>query len=73
MPIKAILPPYDDVSKTRREADPWWEIDLNQIHHVHSISKSSFMSIILGTMQTRAGQSVSVSQQQHDIHLNSLH
>jgi hypothetical protein len=27
-------------SKTRREADPWWEVDLGRTHHVHSVSLS---------------------------------
>ena len=28
----------EKLSKTRREVDPWWEIDLNEPVHVHSIS-----------------------------------
>lgn len=34
----AINPPYVIGSKTRREADPWWEVDLGKTIHVHSIS-----------------------------------
>ena len=25
-------------SKSRREVDPWWEVDLMSTHHIHSIS-----------------------------------
>ncbi|RYH28889.1 hypothetical protein EON65_10480 [archaeon] len=34
----AITPPYSQTSKTRREVDPWWEIDFGRYYHVHSIS-----------------------------------
>lgn len=34
----AIIPPYDTASKTRREVDPWWEMDLGRGYRVHSIS-----------------------------------
>ena len=36
----AITPPYEQFSKTRREADPWWEIDFSRSYHVHSLSFS---------------------------------
>jgi hypothetical protein len=34
----ALQPPYQMGSKTRREADPWWEIDLGLTQVVHSLS-----------------------------------
>lgn len=34
----AISEPYTKTSKTRREADPWWEVDLGRPYHVHSLS-----------------------------------
>jgi len=34
----AVNQPYTLASKTRREADPWWEIDLGRKYNVHSIS-----------------------------------
>ena len=34
----AISVPYHRHSRTRREVDPWWELDLGKIHHLHSIS-----------------------------------
>jgi hypothetical protein len=39
-PQNAVLPPYTIGSKTRREADPWWEVDLGSTRHVHSVSIS---------------------------------
>ncbi len=33
----AIMPPYQTGSKTRREVDPWWEIDLGITLHIHSV------------------------------------
>ena len=37
-PEKAIEAPYAVGSKSRREADPWWEIDLGSSHNIHSLS-----------------------------------
>jgi hypothetical protein len=34
----AINPPFNDGSKTRREADPWYEVDLGKTIHVHSVA-----------------------------------
>jgi hypothetical protein len=34
----AVNPPYNDGSKTRREADPWYEVDLGKSIHVHSVA-----------------------------------
>jgi hypothetical protein len=34
----AITPPYSLGSKTRREVDPWYEVDLGKTLHVHSVS-----------------------------------
>ena len=34
----AILPPYEHFSRTRREVDPWWELDFSRNFHVHSLS-----------------------------------
>ena len=34
----AVMAPYDLGSKTRREADPWWEIDLGMSYHLSSVS-----------------------------------
>jgi hypothetical protein len=34
----ATLAPYDKVSRTRREVDPWWEVDFSRSYHVHSLS-----------------------------------
>jgi hypothetical protein len=34
----AILPPYEQCCRTRREVDPWWEIDFSRSYHVHSLS-----------------------------------
>mmetsp|Transcript_23164 Transcript_23164/g.33959 ORF Transcript_23164/g.33959 Transcript_23164/m.33959 type:complete len:1078 (-) Transcript_23164:146-3379(-) len=39
-PHLALEPPYINSSKTRREADPWWEVDLGKTIHVHSVSMS---------------------------------
>jgi hypothetical protein len=33
----AITVPYLKASRTRREVDPWWEIDLTQSYDIHSI------------------------------------
>ena len=37
-PENSITIPYTRTSRTRREADPWWEIDLGRSYHLHSIS-----------------------------------
>eukprot|EP00981_Chlorochromonas_danica_P004376 scaffold875_cov183-Ochromonas_danica.AAC.3 len=34
----ALLPPFEQSSRTRREADPWWEIEFGRFYHVHSLS-----------------------------------
>ena len=34
----AVMPPYVLGSKTRREADPWWEVDLGMSYHLNSVS-----------------------------------
>ena len=37
-PENAITVPYHKASRSRREADPWWEVDLGQPYHAHSIT-----------------------------------
>jgi hypothetical protein len=45
----AISPPYDSGgTRTRREADPWWEIDLGKTHCIHSVSCTA-----IGTIQQK--------------------
>ena len=34
----AVLPPYEELARTRREVDPWWELDFSRSFHVHSLS-----------------------------------
>ena len=34
----AVTPPYVFPAKTRREVDPWWEIDFGRGYRIHSIS-----------------------------------
>lgn len=34
----AVSPPYEHLARTRREVDPWWEIDFSRSFHVHSLS-----------------------------------
>lgn len=36
----AVTPPFDRVSRTRREADPWWEVDLGRKFLVDKVSFS---------------------------------
>ncbi len=40
-PVSSATPPYTNphgLAKTRREADPWWELDLGRPQHLHSLS-----------------------------------
>jgi len=39
-PENCITVPYHKSSRSRREADPWWEIDLGRPFHLHSLSFS---------------------------------
>jgi hypothetical protein len=34
----AVTPPYTKHSRTRREADPWWEVDLGRPYPIHRIT-----------------------------------
>lgn len=43
----ALSPPYDISSRTRREADPWWEMDFGRFCHIHSFS----FSVLVGVRQ----------------------
>jgi hypothetical protein len=43
----AVLPPFDLMARTRREADPWWEIDLGQTMQLIDLS----FEIIVGVRQ----------------------
>lgn len=36
--LYAISPPFDTVSKTRREVDPWWEVDLGRNFQLSKLS-----------------------------------
>ncbi|KAJ1435669.1 hypothetical protein B484DRAFT_325371, partial [Ochromonadaceae sp. CCMP2298] len=33
----AVFPPYEQSSRTRREVDPWWEVDFSRSQHLHSL------------------------------------
>ena len=45
-PELAIEPPYTNGgTRTRREADPWWEVDLGKTQCIHSISFTIFGTI----------------------------
>ena len=37
-PDGVVCPPYDQGCRTRREADPWWEVDLGKTQSVYSVS-----------------------------------
>jgi len=37
-PENSISVPYQKSSRSRRQADPWWEIDLGRPFHLHSVS-----------------------------------
>lgn len=34
----AVQQPYEKCARTRREVDPWWEVDFSRSYHVHSLS-----------------------------------
>ena len=36
--MNAVTPPFSMESRTRREADPWWEVDFGRQFHVHTLS-----------------------------------
>ncbi len=38
LPGYAIMPPYELTSRTRREVDPWWEIDFGRSQQIQSLS-----------------------------------
>ena len=38
--VFAVTPPYSLFAKTRRELDPWWELNLDRVTHIHSINFS---------------------------------
>lgn len=51
----AILPPYSKSTRTRREVDPWWELDFSRRHHIDNLtlqiltghSQRIFVSVVL--------------------------
>eukprot|EP01040_Poterioochromonas_malhamensis_P004383 gene4383-4699_t len=44
----AVSPPYNDMTRTAREVDPWWEVDLGRKYSLESIT----FEILVGIRQT---------------------